>query len=168
MQEGVMSDDAALPLEGEKLSSPSFSGASAWSGAAQSALGLVKAAAGPRAATTWAVASLCGALCSWGAPALVLHWYRADQLLDALVRSSVGGGDGEFLAFSLLLAYLVASGFFVASATARLARRLGRRRVALHFAVAPLIALSLTATMAVAIPLFIGLLIRCFPSLLTE
>jgi hypothetical protein len=38
----------------------------------------------------------------------------------------------------------------------------------LHFAVAPLIALSLTATMAVAIPLFIGLLIRCFPSLLTE
>jgi hypothetical protein len=161
-----MSDDAALPFRGEKLSSASFSGGGAWSGAAHSALGLVRAATGPRAAAIWVVISLCGALCSWGAPALLLHWYRVDRLLDALVRSSVGAGDGEFLACSLLLAYLVASGLLVASATARLARRLGRSRLALQLAVAPLIGLSLAATTAVAIPLFIGTLIRCFPSLL--
>jgi hypothetical protein len=160
--------DNALPLRGEKVSmvSPSLSGVGAWDGAAHSALGLVKAAAGPRAAPIWAALSLCGAIGSWSAPALLLHRYRLDQLLDALVRSSVGGSGGDLLALSLLLAYVVASGLLVGSATARLGRRLGWSRVALHLATAPLIVLSLAATMAVAIPLFTGVLIHCFPSLL--
>lgn len=163
-----MTDNAALPLRGEKLSmaSPSFSVGSARNDAARSALGLVKAMAGPRARAIWVAVSLCGAVCAWGAPVLLLHWYRGDQIFDALVRSSVRGSDGELLALSMFLAYVIGSGLFLGSATARVARRLGRSRVALHLAVAPLIALSLVATMAVAIPLFIGLLIRCFPSLL--
>ena len=163
-----MTDNAALPLRGEKLSmaSPSFSGGSARNNAARSALGLVKAMARPRAPAIWAAVSLCGAVCAWGAPVLWLHWYRGDRIFDVLVRSSVRGSDGELLALSLLLAYVIGSGLLLGSATARLARRLGRSRVALHLAIAPPIALSLIATMAVATPLFIGLLNRCFPSLL--
>jgi hypothetical protein len=160
--------DNALPLRGHKVSmaSPSFSGGGAWEGAANSALALVRAAAAPRAPGIWAALFLCGAVVSWGAPALLLHRYRTEQLLDTLVRSSVGGSSGDLLALSLLLAYLVASGLLVSKATARLARRLGRCRVVLHLAAAPLILLSLAATMAIAIPLFIGVLIRCFPALL--
>ena len=163
-----MTDNAALPLTGEKLSmaSPSFSGGSARNNAVRSALGLVRAMAGPRARSIWAAVFLCGAICAWSAPALLLHWYRGEQLFDVLVRSSVRGSDGELVALSLLLACVIGSGLFLGSATARLARRLGRSRVVLHLAIAPLIALSLIATMGVAIPLFIGLLIRCMPSLL--
>jgi hypothetical protein len=160
--------DNALPLRGEKVSmvSPSLSGGGAWDGAVHSALGLVKAAAGPRAAAIWAALSLCGALASWAAPALLLHRYRADRLLDALIGSPVRASEGDLLALSLLLAYVVASGLLVGWATARLARRLGRSGVVLRLATAPLIVLSLAATMAVAIALFTGVLIRCFPSLL--
>ena len=160
--------DNALPLRGEKVSmvSPSLSGVGVWDGAAPSALGLVKTAAGPRAPAIWAPLFLCGALASWAAPALLLHRYRADQLLDALIGSPVRASEGELLALSFLLAYLVASGLLVGWATARLARRLGRSRLVLHLATAPLIVLSLVATMAVAIALFTGVLIRCFPSLL--
>jgi hypothetical protein len=160
--------DNALPFRGDKVSmaSPPLSGGGAWGGAAHSALALVKAAADPRAPGIWTALFLCGAVVSWGAPALLLHRYRAEELLDTLVRSSVGGSGGDLLALSLLLAYLVASGLLVATATARLARRLGRSRVVLHLAAAPLILLSLAATMVIAIPLFIGVLIRCFPALL--
>jgi hypothetical protein len=112
------------------------------------------------------VVSLCGAVCSWGAPALLLYRYSGGQLLHALIQSSVEGTDRELLTLSLLLSYLIASGLLVGSATARLARRLGRSRAALHLAIAPLIVLSLAATTAVAIALFIGVLIRCFPFLI--
>jgi hypothetical protein len=160
--------DNALPLRGEKVSmvSPSLSGGGAWDGTVHSAPGLVKAAAGPRAAAIWAALSLCGALASWAAPALLLHRYRADQLLDALIGSPVRASEGDLLALSLLLAYVVASGLLVGWATARLARRLGRSGVVLCLAMAPLIVLSLAATMAVAVALFTGVFIRCFPSLL--
>ena len=163
-----MTDNAALPLRGEKLSmaSPPFSGGSALNNATRSALGLVKAMAGPRARAIGTAVFWCGAICAWGAPALLLHWYRGDHIFDALLRSSVRGNDGELLALSVLLAYVIASGLLLGSATARLASRLGWSRVVLHLAVAPLIALSLIATMAAATPLFIGLLIRCVPSLL--
>jgi hypothetical protein len=162
-----MSDDA-LPLGGEKVTMvpPQFSGGSPWAGAASSALGLVRAAAGWRESAIWAALSFCGAIGYWAAPALLLHRYPASQLLDALVGSSVRGSNDELFALFLLLAYVVASGLLVGSTTARLARRLGWAGVALRLATAPLIALSLAATMAAAIPLFIGVLIRCFPALL--
>lgn len=163
-----MTDQAALPLRGEQVStaSPSFAGHGAWTGAVNPGRGAVSARAGQRAPSIWAPVSLCGAVCLWGAPSLLLYRYAADQLLDALVRPAVQGTDRELLVLCLLLGYLVASGLLVGSATARLAAQLGRSRVALYLTVAPLIVVSLATTMVVAVPLFVGVLIRCFPSLL--
>jgi hypothetical protein len=160
-----MSDDA---LRGEKVSMvpPLFSGGSPWTAAANSALRLVKAVAGWRESAIWAALSFCGAIGCWAAPALLLQRYPAARLFNALVGSSVRGTNNELLALSLLLAYVVASGLLMGSTTAHLARRLGWGGIALRLATAPLIALSLAATMAAAIPLFIGVLIRCFPALL--
>jgi hypothetical protein len=150
-----VADYAALPLKSEKvaLASPSLAAGSTWTDPVTPRLG-------------GAALSLCAALCFWGAPALLLYRYRADELLEALLRPTVQGTDRELLVLFLLLAYLVASGLLLGWTSSRFAGRLGRSRLVLYLTLAPLYLLSLAATMVVAVPLFVGVLIRSFPSLL--
>ena len=150
-----VADYAALALKGEKVAfaSPSLAAGSTGTGAVTSGLG-------------GAALSLCAALCFWGAPALLPFRYGADRLFDVLVRPAVQGTDRELLFLFFLLAYLVASGLLLGWTSSRFAGRLERGRVVLYLTLAPLYLLSLAATLVVAIPLFVGVLIRSFPSLL--
>ncbi|HEV3177098.1 MAG TPA: hypothetical protein VGZ72_13990 [Stellaceae bacterium] len=167
-----MSEDvirySALPLTGDKVSiaSPSVAVGNASLEATHAGLTLFRALIGCAALACEGAASLCGAVCLWAAPALLLYRYGPDQILDALARAPLRGTPRNLLVLFATLAYFVATGLMVGSVTARLASRLGRQRVVLRVAVAPLIFLSLAATAITAVPFFLGVLVLCFPSLL--
>jgi hypothetical protein len=166
-----MSDDV-IPhagLRGEKLSidSPYNIPAeiSAWEAAA-AGLDLLRRAVERQVRAFASALSMCAALALWSAPALLLFRYTPEQLLDGLVRVAVKPTAIELLTVSAVLLYFVITGLLLGAATAPQLRRHGVFRMLLRLAVAPLIGLSLGATIVVALPLFIGTLIKCFPDLL--
>jgi len=168
----VMSDQsvsyAQLSLKGEKVSiaSPSIAPGSASLAAANASIGLFKWIIANGATAPWGVGSLCVAVASWVAPALLLYRYSPEQLFDLLTITPVRGSGGDLLTLLAALSYFVASGLSLGWAVARLGRPWSLMRVLLRIAIAPLILLSLAATMTAAVPFFLGLLLRFFPSLL--
>ncbi len=171
-----MSDDVIpytdLPLRGEKVSiaSPSLS-ATDISGRDAAAAGfdflrrLASAIAKRPAPAFWPAVSLCGALILWSAPALLLARYQPEQLFDALVRASTKPTATDLLSLSLVLLYVVMTGLLLGEAMGHLPLR-GAPRVLLRLAMVPLFALSLATTMVLAVPLFLGTVICCFPNLI--
>lgn len=163
-----MIDDTIGGLQGEKLSIASpYRDAPAISAPGVAArLDLLRRTVKRRAGAFTGLLSLCGALGLWSAPALLLYRHTPEQLLDGLIGISVKPITSELIALSALLLYLVATGLLLGAATAPLLPRLRVLRMLLRLAVAPLVGLSLLATMLVAMPLFLGMLIKCFPDLL--
>jgi hypothetical protein len=159
---------AELPLKGEKVSiaSPSIAPGSASLAAANISVDLLKWVVESGAVAPWGVGSLCVAVALWAAPALLLYRYSPDQLFDLLTITPVRGSGGDLLTLLAALGYFVASGLLLGRAVARLGRPRSLMRVVLRTASAPLILLSLAATMTTAVPFFLGLLLRFFPTLL--
>ncbi len=159
---------AELPLKGEKVSiaSPSIAPGSASLAVANTSIALLKWMAANGAAASWGAGFLCVAVASWAAPALLLYRYSPEQLFDVLTIAPVRGGGGDLLTLLAALSYFMASGLSLGWAVARLGRPWSLMRVVLRIMIAPLILLSLAATMTTAVPLFLGLLLRFFPSLL--
>jgi hypothetical protein len=158
---------AELPLKGEKVSiaSPFIAPGGASLAAANASIGLLKGMIA-NAAAPWGVGSLCVAVASWAAPALLLYRYSPEQLFDLLTMTPVRGSDGDLLTLLAALSYFVASGLSLGRAVARIGRPWSLMRVLLRIAIAPLIFLSLAATMTTAVPFFLGLLLWFFPTLL--
>jgi len=109
---------------------------------------------------------LCVALLLWGAPALVLLRYSPNQLFHVLFGIWLNATNENLLMLLGAVAFFVGTGLLVGLATQRLARRLGRYRTALRVAIAPAILLSLLSTGFAGSLFFLGVLLRCFPSLL--
>ena len=108
----------------------------------------------------------CLALLLWGAPALVLLRYSPNQLLHVLFGIWLNATTDDLLILLAAVAFFVGTGLLVGSATQRLARGLGRYRIALRVAIAPAILLSLLLTGFAGFLFFLGVLLRCCPSLL--
>src|SRR5260370_20559433 len=159
---------AELPLKGEKVSiaSPSIAPGSASLAAANASIGLFKWMIANAAAAPWGVGSLCVAAALWAAPAILLYRYSPDQLFDLLTITPVRRSGGDLLTLLAALGYFVASGLLLGRAVARLGRPWSLTRVVLRTVIAPLILLSLAATMTTSVPFFLGLLLRFFSSLL--
>ena len=159
---------AELPLKGEEVSiaSPSIAPGSASLAAANASIGLLKWMIANGATAPWGIGPLCFAVASWAAPALLLYRYSPDQLFDVLTMTPVRGSGGDLLTLLAALSYFVASGLSLGWAVASLGRPGSLMRVVLRIVIAPLILLSLAATMTTAVPFFLGLLLRFFPSLL--
>ena len=159
---------AGFPLKGEKVSiaSPSTGSRSVPQAVANAGIHLLKWMVANGTATPWAGGFLCVAIVLWGGPALLLYRYSPEQLFDLLTMTPVRGSGGDLLALLAALSYFVASGLSLGLAVAHVGRPSSLMRVALRIAVTPLIFLSLAATMTTAVPVFLGLLLRCFPSLL--
>jgi len=158
---------AQLSLKGEKVSiaSPSIAPGSTSLTAANASIAFLKWMIA-NAAVPWGVGSLCVAVASWAAPALLFYRYSPEQLFDLLTMTPVRGSGGDLLTLLAALSYFVASGLSLGRAAARLGRPWSLLRVLLRIAIAPLIFLSLAATMTTAVPFFLGLLPRFFPTLL--
>jgi hypothetical protein len=109
---------------------------------------------------------LCGAVALWAAPVLLLAKVGPDGLLAALANAPLRASLSDLLILLFAVAYLVVTGLLLGRAAERVAPRSRWRRVAARIVLAPMILLSLGATAAVSVPLFLGLIIRCFPSLL--
>jgi len=168
----VMSDQsvsyAQLSLKGEKVSiaSPSIAPGSTSLTAANASIDLLKWVVANGAVAPWGVGSLCVAVALWAAPALLLYRYSPDQLFDFLTITPVRGSGGDLLTLLAALCYFVASGLLLGRAVACLGRPWSLMRGVLRTAIAPLILLSLAATMTTAVPFFLGLLLWFSPSLL--
>ena|SRR5690349_11348695 len=159
---------AELPLRGDKVSiaSPSIAPGSASLAASNAKFDLVKWMVADRAAAPWSVGSFCVAVVLWAAPGLLLYRYSPEQLVDLLAITSMRGSSGDLLTLFAALGYFVASGLLLSWAAARRGRPWSLMVLVLRIVIAPLTLLSLVATMTTAVPLFLGLLLRCFPSLL--
>ena len=159
---------AELPLKGEKVSiaSNSIAPGRVPLAAANTSVDLLKWMVPNGTAVPWAVGFLCVAVVLWAAPALLLYRYSPEQLFDLLATTPVRASDRDLLALLAVVSYFLASGLALGWAIARLDRPWRPMRVVLRIAIAPLIFLSLLATMATAVPFFLGLLLRFFPSLL--
>ena len=159
---------AQLSLKGEKVSiaSPSIAPGSTSLTAANASIALLKWMVANGTIVPWGVGSLCVAVALWAAPALLLYRYSPDQLFDFLTITPVRGSGGDLLTLLAALCYFVASGLLLGRAVACLGRPWSLMRGVLRTAIAPLILLSLAATMTTAVPFFLGLLLRFFPTLL--
>jgi hypothetical protein len=159
---------AQLSLKGEKVSiaSPSIAPSSTSLTAANASIAFLKWMVANGTIIPWGVGSLCVAVASWAAPALLLYRYSPDQLFDLLTMTPVRGSGGDLLTLLAALGYFVASGLLLGRAVARLGRPWSLMRIVLRTATAPLILLSLAATMTTAVAFFLGLLLRFFPTLL--
>ncbi len=81
------------------------------------------------------------------------------------MRASIKPAATDLLTLSLVLLYVVMSGLLLGEAMRHLPLR-GAPRVLLRLAMVPLFALSLASTMVLAVPLFLGTVIWCFPNLI--
>lgn len=156
-----------FPLRGEKVSvaSPSFVRPEITiHGGIGASLQFIKSF-GERPSASGGVLLLCGAVAMWSAPGLVLFRYSPGQLFDAFAGAPLSGTADDLLKLLAASVYMIAAGLLVGAAAAHLASRLTRGRVAIYLVSAPLIFLSLIATMSTAIPFFLGVLCECFPQL---
>ena len=110
--------------------------------------------------------AFCGAVVLWAAPALLLTRVRPSELLIALANAPLSASVSHLLILLFPVAYLAATGVLLAGAVERLVPRSRWARVATRVVFAPMILLSLAATAALSVPVFLGFTIRCFPSLL--
>jgi hypothetical protein len=160
-----MSNDMVLdapPLKGEKFS------------IASRAIALESAyldALGSWLRTVWArigggLPMFCGALALWAAPGLLLARFSPDELFIALANAPVRASPHNLLMLMLAVAYLVATGLLLGWAAERVVPQSRWRRAAARVAFAPMILLSLGFTAVVSVQLFLGLVVRSFPSLL--
>ena len=165
----AMTDDVAdyraWPLKGERVSipSPHFARAAVGHDAIVAAIIDVVRTRTPR---YWPLASFCGALALWSAPALLIDRYRSDDLLNALAKACLHPTGGDLLGLFAGLAYVVATGLPVASTMERVAPRRGLYRALLGIGVAPVLVLSLIATFIGTLALGSAILLRCFPALM--
>lgn len=166
-----MSDDVAgyrvLTLRGDRVSIPSprrTRAASARDVAA--ACDLVSTLVRTRAPGIWPTVSFCVALAFWSGPALLLYRYGFDQLVNTVIKACLGATDVDLLILFAGLAYIVGTGLLLAKATAQLAPQLGRYRVTLPFAVAPLVLASFAVTFVATMSLGVAILLWCSPGLL--
>ena len=152
----------ALVLKGEKISidSPSIARESAYFDGLTTSLKNVTAVLGG------SLPVFCGAVALWAAPAILLVKVDPEKLLAALANAPLRATLSESLLLPFVIAYLVAAGLLLGWAADRLTPRSLWRRTMAHVVVAPMILLSLSATAVVSVPLFLGLIVQCFPSLL--
>ena len=167
-----MSDDVVhypgFPLRGEKISiaSPSITRPGITvEGAIGRGLHVIKSF-GERPSAFGAVFLLGGSVALWSAPALVLFQYSPAQILDVLAGAPLRTTTGDLPRLFAASVYIVTAGLLVGAAAAHIAPRLTRGRWVLYLASAPLIFVSLIATITTAIPFFLGVLCLCFPGLI--
>lgn len=108
----------------------------------------------------------CGAIAVWAAPALLLTMVSLSQLFTALADAPLHASLSHLLILLSATAYFVAAGLLLGWAAERLAPRSRWRRAMAHLVAAPMILLSLAATAVVSVPLFLGVIVLCFPPLL--
>ena len=108
---------------------------------------------------------LCGAITLWAAPALLLVSYSPQVLFEALARAPLRGRADDLLSLLGGSIYAVAVGLLVGTAGARLGRQLRSARAMLLILSAPLVVVSIIATLVTAIPLFVGMILLCWPHL---
>ena len=168
-----MSDDvvhySGVLLRGEKISigsptpAPTSLSVRDAAAAGRDFIGIVTTSLARLAPAFWPAVSVCGVVALWGAPALLLSRHSPAQLFDALVRVALKPTGGELLTLFLVLTYLVLTGLMLGK-VAPIPRRKSLR-VLLRLAIAPLVTLSLVATLTAAVPLLFGALVMCFPGL---
>ena len=167
-----MSDDVAgyrvLTLRGDRVSipSPRRTRAAGARDVAAAARDLVSTLVRTRAPGIWPTVSFCVALAFWSGPALLLYRYGFDQLVNTVIKACLGATDVDLLILFAGLAYIVGTGLLLAKATAQLAPQLGRYRVTLPFAVAPLVLASFAVTFVATMSLGVAILLWCSPGLL--
>jgi hypothetical protein len=110
--------------------------------------------------------TFCVAVVLWAAPALLLTRVRPSELFVALANAPLSASVSHLLILLFAVAYVVTTGLLLGGAVERLVPRSRWTRVATRIVLAPMILLSLGATAALSVPVFLGLTIRCFPSLL--
>lgn len=111
----------------------------------------------------WPAASVCGVVALWVAPALLLCRYAPEELFGTLVRVALKPTGGELLTLFSMVVYLALTGVMLGKVPVVTRRK--SLRVLLRLAIAPLVTLSLAATLIAAVPLFFGALVMSFPGL---
>ncbi|HTS91166.1 MAG TPA: hypothetical protein VMG55_04120 [Stellaceae bacterium] len=103
----------------------------------------------------------------WSAPLVALACSVTPALLIELPTAFLRGDSAFLLGLGALLAYLFAATWLLAATASRLLSRGSRiLRWALHLAVAPVILVSLAATVALTFTLSFAMIVRTFPALL--